>query len=146
MTADIPSELKWKHPRLRGEDEYIDDGGIEYMETPPLTRGRYMLPNDGAVWERNTPAYAGKIITNTFSVYFLWKHPRLRGEDHVSLKSLSSSPETPPLTRGRSRFFVSFVISMGNTPAYAGKITNSPGSKSNRGKHPRLRGEDFRVF
>ena len=70
-------------------------------ETPPLTRGRLDADHDSPERLGNTPAYAGKTSTSIRLRRSPWKHPRLRGEDHVP-----------------RRFH---VRPLGNTPAYAGK-------------------------
>ena len=54
----------------------------------------------------------------------------------------SCRPETPPLTRGRQAPGISRRLSLGNTPAYAGKTGGSEQQKDAFEKHPRLRGED----
>ena len=90
-----------KHPRLRGED---------------TTHGLWMTVTVG-----NTPAYAGKTVKLVDLSNSLQKHPCLRGEDSRSAFSVDSTPETPPLTRGRLFFVWTMVVRKGNTPAYAGK-------------------------
>ena len=134
-----------KHPRLRGEDLYEIPELIRAAETPPLTRGRRTQRDGTAVPVGNTPAYAGKTTTGTSFVFFIRKHPRLRGEDLPGPGTETAPAETPPLTRGRllqegimsggwetppltrGRLGVGCArdVRPGNTPAYAGK-TSSP--------------------
>ena len=90
----------------------------------------------------NTPAYAGKTVKLVDLSNSLQKHPRLRGEDSRSAFSVDSTPETPPLTRGRPDGKSVRSRCAGNTPAYAGKTAASACRFFASQKHPRLRGED----
>ena len=113
-----------------------------WMETPPLTRGRpgNVLCRSESL--RNTPAYAGKTVARKMTAQRLGKHPRLRGEDCVTVSQTCPISETPPLTRGRLRRVSSWWTSSGNTPAYAGKTLQILRARRGVQKHPRLRGED----
>ena len=113
---------RWKHPRLRGEDQVFRSLSDFLKETPPLTRGRRAVAAIRMVADRNTPAYAGKTEGPTTECLGAGKHPRLRGEDR------ESTAARPSLS--------------GNTPAYAGKTSVADGMPDVVGKHPRLRGED----
>ena len=53
----------WKHPRLRGEDSFMECTMASELETPPLTRGRPGRRFLTDLLFRNTPAYAGKTGT-----------------------------------------------------------------------------------
>ena len=94
-------------------------------ETPPLTRGRPCRP-----WPRHSA---------------LWKHPRLRGEDHGKARRRADRRETPPLTRGRPDPDTVTSEDIRNTPAYAGKTDSIATRQSSAWKHPRLRGEDRKL-
>ena len=111
----------WKHPRLRGEDPLNGAGNFPVMETPPLTRGRLENRRTPKRNIGNTPAYAGKTRGGNLGEKVLRKHPRLRGEDTLSIVRTVAMMETPPLTRGRLSSYISIGKSDGNTPAYAGK-------------------------
>ena len=73
------------------------------------------------------------------------KHPRLRGEDWKVPALVVNARETPPLTRGRHEPSPWHRSRLGNTPAYAGKTRCFPRLYEVLWKHPRLRGEDFRI-
>ena len=59
------------------------------------------------------------------------------------MKTLSASPETPPLARGRRIIRESARSFLGNTPACAGKTSGESPQETPAQKHPRLRGEDY---
>ena len=115
-------------------------------ETPPLTRGRPGCRRHACPRCGNTPAYAGKTRPTGWSRTWIWKHPRLRGEDFAIVSEFNSMSETPPLTRGRQAPPGYAAPAPRNTPAYAGK-TSAPARKDRPDrKHPRLRGEDLALL
>ena len=95
------SHLSEKHPRLRGEDFFLQCLLDNRLETPPLTRGRQWLRAEHPELRRNTPAYAGKTLMIFLLGFGYGKHPRLRGEDSGNHLEWKDAKETPPLTRGR---------------------------------------------
>ena len=117
----------WKHPRLRGEDRFEIAKDDRRTETPPLTRGRPLLFLVDLSEFGNTPAYAGKTCRRSRRHPSLGKHPRLRGEDPISLRVLLRGKETPPLTRGRRQDDRARGRHERNTPAYAGKTSRRSG-------------------
>ena len=112
-----------KHPRLRGEDFWNEDGDLRYEETPPLARGRPGSYGDRYAIGRNTSACAGKTLVGVDNHLASEKHPRLRGEDGLR-DALESMPRR-------------------NTPACAGKTLALLLRLKCAEKHPRLRGEDY---
>ena len=68
-----------------------------------------------------TPAYAGKTLVRVLLLTILKDHPRLRGENLESKKSLFKEIGSPPPTRGKPELcFVPWIV-FRITPAYAGK-------------------------
>ena len=151
-----------KHPRVCGEDFMADDLGEALEETPPRMRGRRDLCAVRAVAEGNTPAYAGKTALSARHLIASEKHPRVCGEDCLSLPRVSRLAETPPRMRGRPCLTAISVLQVGNTPrmrgrrttdgrlksatgntpAYAGKTSFDLFMRPPRWKHPRVCGED----
>ena len=91
---------------------------------------------------RNTPAYAGKTFRELLEYYEMEKHPRVCGEDHPGQMKMTTAAETPPRMRGRPGVHVSSDAERRNTPAYAGKTHKTVIADTNKGKHPRVCGED----
>ena len=129
-------------PAYAGKTAYDENDPWEFLETPPLTRGRLVQNRQPRARIGNTPAYAGKTGTTTSAGSHTQKHPRLRGEDGTGTTGPFTFPETPPLTRGRPSIVKAFGPGVGNTPAYAGKTRLDPTARSACPKHPHLRGED----
>ena len=115
------SRLRWKHPRLRGEDPASSRVQEAGRETPPLARGRHLRAIASAHPWGNTPACAGKTRPEKFDERVRQKHPRLRGEDFTAGITPRISVETPPLARGRPDISGYGPNDMRNTPACAGK-------------------------
>ena len=155
--------MRWKHPRLRGEDVHRERDTENGVETPPLTRGRRDYLTDPTAPRRNTPAYAGKTNRPRPAQGASWKHPRLRGEDpHLGAHQRTLQRNTPayagktfrgsreafrvkkhPRLRGEDATeLAAGGVALGNTPAYAGKTARTLSHESKGRKHPRLRGED----
>jgi len=132
----------WKHPHSRGEDLRKALRSRQYLETPPLARGRLHLTLDGSNGRRNTPTRAGKTFAQRPNVVYLGKHPHSRGEDPFECTRKVWKKETPPLARGRPSLAISFNSFFGNTPTRAGKTCLIPFRRQLNWKHPHSRGED----
>ena len=90
-----------KHPRVRGEDIIVTGWPFTSSETPPRARGRRYCLRISFVAMRNTPACAGKTLSNRTRQEILKKHPRVRGEDNIKYDPVRKVGETPPRARGR---------------------------------------------
>jgi len=110
-------------------------------ETPPLARGRRNRNRAAACKCRNTPARAGKAARYRGRRARMEKHPRSRGEGWGPLRQIEGVAETPPLARGRLDSVVADGTVVRNTPARAGKATQSDKRRTAQKKHPRSRGE-----
>ena len=132
----------WDHPRMRGEDLLTHIARASEQGSPPHARGRLkawsvMLEGDGI-----TPACAGKTLLRSFHATENPDHPRMRGEDQKAVEQRIDAKGSPPHARGRPFGVKEDSITMGITPACAGK-TCRPRSRRRRPEdHPRMRGED----
>ena len=90
---------------------------------------------------RITPAYAGKSSGIVVYPSSFKDHPRLRGEKFFGFQRRSLIPGSPPLTRGKVCELEEAPVTVGITPAYAGKRHLLPADRSADRDHPRLRGE-----
>ncbi len=99
-------ERRQKHPHVRGEDRGTPYRKSARRETPPRAWGR--RPDRGC--ERglhgNTPTCVGKTRLPGGSKNACWKHPHVRGEDHMKAGSISGLSETPPRAWGRHQHIV----------------------------------------
>ena len=131
-----------KHPRVCGEDYGMLFAIVPALETPPRMRGRRFRGCLFRYSRGNTPAYAGKTPREGTRAGTLQKHPRVCGEDLSSVLRWRLYQETPPRMRGRRAVVYSILCACRNTPAYAGKTSQSRTSTSCGQKHPRVCGED----
>ena len=90
----------------------------------------------------NTPACAGKTAKLYMLKLIIWKHPRVRGEDHGETSGHKNHRETPPRARGRRKRARASLCGSRNTPACAGKTSSNNARCLIAEKHPRVRGED----
>ena len=109
------------HPRVRGEKSSLHKLTIICKGSPPRTRGKDVLHCCRVLQERITPAYAGKSAALLPSVRLGPDHPRVRGEKSVSWSARSTTPGSPPRTRGKEVGLAQVGPAQGITPAYAGK-------------------------
>ncbi len=113
----------WDHPRLCGEKAVA-------TKKKPVVVGI-------------TPAYAGKRI---FDIDFRTNakdHPRLCGEKHHRPTLLVERIGSPPPMRGKVAVGRLKIISIGITPAYAGKRYVLVWRRCKSQDHPRLCGEKW---
>ena len=95
------------------------------------------------IYTRITPAYAGKSKNAALERKLFKDHPRIRGEKFSAIAAIAAPVGSPPHTRGKADSWCAAYVSVGITPAYAGK--SGCGVVGVRGKqdHPRIRGEKY---
>ena len=100
VRADIEEGAEGSPPRARGKERYITKDIRLY---------------------RITPACAGKRAINKPFFDKYGDHPRVRGEKLLYLFSFSLYIGSPPRARGKVISYSAGLISIGITPACAGK-------------------------
>ena len=89
--------------------------------SPPPVRGK-AVPGGGFLYgSRITPACAGKSIKTPFKKTFVKDHPRLCGEKSTPSETTEGKLGSPPPVRGKGGFYYFAMVSLGITPACAGK-------------------------
>ena len=131
-----------KHPRIRGENADRAATCAVFEETSPHTRGELTVRIFSQVRKGNIPAYAGRTMFCNGPICCSRKHPRIRGENLVTLLVLSLILETSPHTRGERLATVKARRRGGNIPAYAGRTFLLVWLLRLFRKHPRIRGEN----
>ena len=104
-------------------------------------RGKALRHRLSSVLIGITPAYAGKRQRLSSACTLPWDHPRVCGEKLLAMMVMVPSLGSPPRMRGKVFCFLRPCVSVGITPAYAGK---SPFYRLNLhmlGDHPRVCGE-----
>ena len=131
------------------------------MGSPPHTRGKVAMQFIQFIFDRITPAHAGKRLARHLSTIVEKDHPRTRGEKRPvsGLRPVSGDhPRTrgekvvlvnmhlmeigsPPHTRGKVAYLRQRYKPVRITPAHAGKRGSQPIPSQPGEDHPRTRGE-----
>ena len=92
----------WDHPRLCGEKGVILVNSGAVAGSPPPMRGKVVVSAFHDLFERITPAYAGKSLYCPASRRFLPDHPRLCGEKDTADAAVGGIIGSPPPMRGKA--------------------------------------------
>src|SRR5690606_29608398 len=131
--------------------------------TPPPRRGGPVIAVAGVIWNRNTPASAGRTGPAPSRARGTSEHPRVGGEDvrNVDARTkhdgtprvggedtLTKDREparvgTPPRRRGGRVLGVGHGVQGRNTPASAGRTASARSPQLPAAEHPRVGGEDY---
>ena len=130
------------HPRIRGEDHVEGERTADLAGSPPHSRGRQQSPSQYQAGTGLTPAFAGKTRILGAQRAGNRAHPRIRGEDPDVGGAEPEASGSPPHSRGRLAVKASDQITIGLTPAFAGKTVWRGALFCVFGAHPRIRGED----
>ena len=130
------------HPRSRGENSGVSQAQISRIGSSPLTRGK--RGDQEAVRRRRglIPAHAGKTSNEVIGSPVLRAHPRSRGENCRSIRSVAGVEGSSPLTRGKRVEGGRRQRCQRLIPAHAGKTTHRPQPLTVTSAHPRSRGEN----
>ena len=111
----------WDHPRVCGEKYPVMDDAFIDMGSPPRVRGKaHSLPCIAPL-AGITPACAGKRHCPRSRPGRIRDSPRACGEKGCCRFSSLNHSGSPPRMRGKAADHPSAGISVGITPAYAGK-------------------------
>ena len=136
---------RWDHPRLRGEQSIMCCKSSARAGSPPLARGTAYLWVGGHCPPGITPACAGNSSRGLCPRRTTQDHPRLRGEQSDTVKTMSIPAGSPPLARGTAGNLSLTLIQSRITPACAGNRKCGRYKHHKREDHPRLRGEQYRA-
>ena len=131
---------------MRGEQQEREKHGDYESGSPPLARGTVVIEAKGRDDGGITPACAGNSYFDKRFTLPVWDHPRLRGEQGTYAKSFYSVMGSPPLARGTVSGYNQNESVAGITPACAGNRLPRETKLKLYGDHPRLRGEQPRLW
>ena len=132
---------KEDHPRTCGE-KYPGQWELDWREgSPPHMRGKAALALVALVVMGITPAHAGK--SGCWKVFRdnYRDHPRTCGEKDSFADLVLALGGSPPHMRGKDFRCLRCCVSLGITPAHAGKRIPQPGRDTLNEDHPRTCGE-----
>ena len=104
-------------------------------------RGKEVMECQQIRKEGITPAYAGKSDYLTLSAVRARDHPRICGEKTRCGSAPWAGTGSPPHMRGKVVSMVKIEVTIGITPAYAGKSSSGRTLYSMNEDHPRICGE-----
>ena len=129
------------HPRMCGEKQRSAESVTIPMGSPPHVRGKDRL------WQKRfhevgiTPACAGKRRAQDRQDPPRGDHPRMCGEKWLKRKTAAKFIGSPPHVRGKVKLVPERGVTLGITPACAGKSRIRPRTAAAFGDHPRMCGE-----
>ena len=134
------------HPRSRGENEVGPGAFPSPVGSSPLTRGKRLDHIHPRLGRRLIPAHAGKTEGAVRPQTSQRAHPRSRGENADSIRSISPVGGSSPLTRGKPLRCSGSAGGFGLIPAHAGKTVGRRTGGLAARAHPRSRGENVRFL
>ena len=133
------------HPRSRGENDGLVNGGGLDSGSSPLTRGK-LCPSASRRASRGLiPAHAGKTPRALRMRQASAAHPRSRGENNGQPSQKLILRGSSPLTRGKRHFQPLNNLALRLIPAHAGKTVFRSLKLPFTSAHPRSRGENGRA-
>ena len=118
------------HPRVCGEKLRSAMSALLVMGSPPRVRGKDSVCNESAPLVGITPAYAGKSLSVPTHGSRPGDHPRVCGEKLPIQPLIGLLVGSPPRVRGKGGFGFPVGLSLGITPACAGKSVRRENSSS----------------
>ena len=115
---------KEDHPRVCGEKTFVLEIKSYRVGSPPRMRGKGKIDGLLIALLGITPAYAGKRGGVAPCYTKSWDHPRVCGEKDQFVNDCVRLLGSPPRMRGKAARVFVFPVTMGITPAYAGKRLN----------------------
>ena len=145
MTTANWTKAERAHPRSRGENGALCNGGATEVGSSPLTRGKQAGVFLGIAWSGLIPAHAGKTTDEDRRPLWCRAHPRSRGENYQGPAQAWETAGSSPLTRGKHARLSACITGSGLIPAHAGKTTSGDHPTHEPRAHPRSRGENSGV-
>ena len=140
MTAGLGSPED--HPRACGENGKSFFKALLEGGSPPRVRGK--LRHEWRILVRRgiTPACAGKTLSSPSLMRGAKDHPRVCGENRLSLRGKHTKAGSPPRVRGKHHVIDFAKVIIGITPACAGKTSARTMLRTSCRDHPRVCGEN----
>ncbi len=117
-------------------------GGLRIAGSPPQVRGKLFCTHPFSVYNGITPAGAGKTTSNCSESGNRQDHPRRCGENKPSSIALCVGLGSPPQVRGKPCACNTSTLTLGITPAGAGKTGTCCRYRAAKQDHPRRCGEN----
>ena len=129
------------HPRVGGEKSRVMVLPSCRMGSPPRRRGKVKHVLHAVLDVGITPAWAGKSGRSCGQTSASRDHPRMGGEKRFLSAHSKNFSGSPPHERGKGRRSPGQIVTVGITPAWAGKSGCTWTISSAWRDHPRIGGE-----
>ena len=130
------------HPRVCGENAAAFTDAAIHSGSPPRMRGEHGGELGGLRHQRITPAYAGRTHRRRARRDPNEDHPRVCGENTLTLTGHGGRLGSPPRMRGERCSGTPRQLRWRITPAYAGRTPIQPSTMHAPQDHPRVCGEN----
>ena len=130
------------HPRVGGENSLSDTTNTLSIGSSPRGRGKRQPFTPLDAGERLIPAWAGKTGSAANARSWRTAHPRVGGENALTVEKLENGAGSSPRGRGKHQEFARSVPSGRLIPAWAGKTGVNGWPPLNSAAHPRVGGEN----
>ena len=114
------------HPRMCGENSFVPSSASSNKGSPRHVRGKPTIKSRLAQAMGITPACAGKTFVQALQISICQDHPRMCGENVMTLYLGFEEMGSPPHVRGKPPFVERKLSGTGITPACAGKTALWP--------------------
>ena len=141
--VDELSSFKKDHPRVCGENRCSTKACCCTIGSPPRVRGKPRTRRVKLSSSRITPACAGKTALYSGSSAANGDHPRVCGENSITVVSSPFGQGSPPRVRGKRTNSRNLAVKRRITPACAGKTVEDDRWHRISQDHPRVCGENF---
>ena len=136
------SRTRRDHPRVCGENFQRAESEKARLGSPPRVRGKRDGKGLGRGRRGITPACAGKTRWQRLGQRATRDHPRVCGENRISVSETTSCRGSPPRVRGKQSGIPHRIFAVGITPACAGKTDRRDAWTRRERDHPRVCGEN----
>ena len=134
------------HPRVCGEKDEVKEYASFPEGSPPRVRGKVRARYPSVLYDRITPACAGKSAANNSYGFRIRDHPRVCGEKSWQVTRPATLLGSPPRVRGKVHDVQKEINHGRITPACAGKSSCHTPPTVSKEDHPRVCGEKQSSF
>ena len=134
--------LMAEHPRPRGENGSTSTTRSTADGASPTARGERPGRNRVIAPPRSIPDRAGRTASVSDTLRPKSEHPRPRGENPATVRSVAGSDGASPTARGERLWWCGSALVCRSIPDRAGRTLASGRSRGPAPEHPRPRGEN----
>ena len=134
--------LVWAHPRVGGENKIVGCVFHDILGSSPRGRGKPSNALKTLSRPRLIPAWAGKTLHNYAYLPIFKAHPRVGGENAMSINLSVGCWGSSPRGRGKHTAVAAHLPTVGLIPAWAGKTCCPSSQTTHERAHPRVGGEN----